>query len=180
MMMVTRLTLGVWLAVMWVVLWRDVSPANVVSGAVIAVAVLVVFPLHRLGGEHHHIRPVRLLTFLGYFAWQLVVANLVVAREIVTPRDRIRAGIVAVPVSASSDLVIMVVANAISLTPGTLTLEVRRDPPTLYVHVLHLHDLDEVRETIRKMQRMVVQAIGSAEALALLDAAAPSPAEDRS
>lgn len=179
-MMVTRVTLAIWLAVMWVVLWRDLSPANVASGAVIAVAVLVVFPLHRLGGEHHRIRPVRMLIFLVYFAWQLLVANLVIAREIVTPRDRIRAGIVAVPVSASSDLVIMVVANAISLTPGTLTLEVRHDPPTLYVHVLHLNDLDQVRETIRKMQRMVVRAIGSTEALALLDASPPSPVEDRS
>jgi multicomponent Na+:H+ antiporter subunit E len=92
----------------------------------------------------------------------------------------VRTGIVAVPVAACSDLVITVVANAITLTPGTLTLEVRREPSTLYVHVLHLRDLDQVRRDIRTLLRMVVRAIGSAEALALLDAAPLPGVEERS
>lgn len=167
----TRVVLVVWLTLLWVVLWRDASPANVASGLVIAAMVIVVLPPRRAGARNHTVRPLPLLAFLGYFAWQLLVANLVMAREIVTPRDRVRTGIVAVPVAACSDLVITVVANAITLTPGTLTLEARREPSTLYVHVLHLRDLDQVRRDIRTLQRMVVRAIGSAEALALLDAA---------
>jgi multicomponent Na+:H+ antiporter subunit E len=79
-----------------------------------------------------------------------------------------------------SDLVITVVANAITLTPGTLTVELRRDPTTLYVHVLHLSDLDEVRRDIRTLQRKVVRAIGSAHALALLDASPLPTVEDTS
>jgi multicomponent Na+:H+ antiporter subunit E len=179
-MSLTRLALIVWLTVMWVVLWREVSPANVLSGAAIGIVVIFVFPPHRISDSRYTVRPLRLLLFIGYFFWQVLVSNLVVAREILTPRDRVRAGIVAVPVTASSNLVIMVVANAISLTPGTLTLEVRRDPPTLYVHVLHLHDLDRVRDTIRKMQRMAVLAIGSREAVAQLDSETPTAAEDLS
>lgn len=179
-MTLTRFALIAWLTVMWVVLWREVSPANVLSGLAIGVVVMFVFPPHRISDTRHTVRPVRLLVFVGYFFWQVLVSNLVVAREILTPRDRVQAGIVAVPVTASSNLLIMVVANAISLTPGTLTLEVRRDPPTLYVHVLHLHDLDRVRDTIRKMQRMAVLALGSPEAVALLDSETPTPVEDPS
>lgn len=179
-MTLTRFALIAWLTVMWVVLWREVSPANVLSGLAIGVVVIFVFPPHRISDSRYTVRPLRLVLFIGYFFWQVLVSNLVVAREILTPRDRVRAGIVAVPVTASSNLVIMVVANAISLTPGTLTLEVRRDPPTLYVHVLHLHDLDRVRDTIRKMQRMAVLAIGSREAVALLDSEAPTPVEEPS
>jgi multicomponent Na+:H+ antiporter subunit E len=163
------LVLG-WMTVLWVVLWRDASPANVLSGLAAALIVVTVFPVRRARARDHTLRPVRLLVFLGYFAWQLVVSNVVVAREILTPRDRVRSGIVAVPVPACSDLVITIVANAITLTPGTLTLEVWRDPATLYVHVLHLDDLDEVRRDIRTLQTMVVRAIGSNEAIRALEA----------
>lgn len=176
----TRLALIAWLTVMWVVLWREVSPANVLSGAAIGIVVIYLFPPHRISDTHYTVRPLRLLMFIGYFFWQVLVSNLVVAREILTPRDRVQAGIVAVPVTESSNLLIMVVANAISLTPGTLTLEVRRDPPVLYVHVLHLNDLDRVRDTIRKMQRMAVLALGSPEAVALLDSEPPTRVEDPS
>lgn len=167
-----------WLTALWVVLWRDLTVANVASGAAIAMIVLVVFPPRHPTGGQHTIRPLQLAAFVGYFAWKLVVSNYVVAREILTPRDHIRSGIVAVPMVACSDLLVTIVANAISLTPGTLTLEVRRDPPTLFVHVLHLHDLDKVRRDIRTLQRLAVAAIGSAEALAEFDADPQPPVED--
>jgi len=144
---------------------------------VAGIVVAAVFPVRRAGAGDHTVRPLRLLAFLGYFAWQLVVSNLVVARETLTPRDRVRSGIVAVPVPGCSDLVTTVVANAITLTPGTLTLEVQRHPPTLYVHVLHIDDLDEVRRDIRTVQTMVVRAIGSTEAIRALEST-PLPAEE--
>lgn len=172
-----RALLVAWLTVLWLVLWRDVSVANVVSGVAIALVVLALFPPRQVTGDHAF-RPLKLVVFIGYFAWKLVVSNLMVAREIVTPRDHVRSGIVAVPVVACSDLVTTVVANAISLTPGTLTLEVRRDPPMLFVHVLHLHDLDQVRRDIRTLQRLAVAAIGSAEAVAELDAEPQPDVED--
>jgi multicomponent Na+:H+ antiporter subunit E len=125
-------------------------------------------PARRAARSDHTLRPLRLATFLAWFAWQLVLSNLVVAREVVTPRDHIRTGIVRVPLSGCSDLVVTVIANAISLTPGTLTLEARHDPPALYVHVLHLYDIDSARRDILTTQRLVVRAIGSAEAIAAL------------
>jgi len=176
----TRVVLVVWLTLLWVVLWREVSLANLASGLAIAAVVLLVFPPRQAEEHDHRVRPLRLLAFLAYFGWQVLVSNLVVAREIVTRRDRISSGIVAVPMAFCSDLVITVVANAITLTPGTLTVELRRDPTTLYVHVLHLSDLDQVRRDIRTLQRKVVRAIGSAHALALLDASPLPTVEDTS
>lgn len=164
-----RAVMGVWLTVLWLVLWGEISLANILSGGVVAWVVTAVFPLAPASDQRDTFRPYRVLVFAAYFLWQLVVSNVVVAREVVTPRDRIRSGIVAVPLTGCSDLVITVIANALTLTPGTQTLEVRREPPTLYVHVLHLHDIDQVRRDIRRLQRMAVQAIGLQEALASLD-----------
>ncbi|HEX6421237.1 MAG TPA: Na+/H+ antiporter subunit E, partial [Acidimicrobiales bacterium] len=101
----TRVLLIGWLTALWLVLWRDVSVANVLSGVAVGLVVLAVFPARRVPGRHA-LRPLHLAVFAGYFAWKLVVSNLVVAREIVTPRDNVRSGIVAVPMTECSDLVV--------------------------------------------------------------------------
>ncbi|MDP8987321.1 MAG: Na+/H+ antiporter subunit E [Actinomycetota bacterium] len=163
------LSLLVWLVAVWVALWEEVSPANVLSGLVVAVAVLTLFPpgARRRSGR---VRPVPALRFLAYFAWKLVEASAIVAWEVVTPRNRINEGIVAIPIRGVSDVVITVVANAISLTPGTLTLEARRSPAVLYVHVLHLHDVEAVRRETRHLEALAIRAFGPAEMVAALDA----------
>jgi hypothetical protein len=57
------------------------------------------------------------------------------------------------------------VANAVSLTPGTLTLDVDPDPPVLYVHVLHLRDVDRLRREVAPLELLVTQAFGTAAAV---------------
>ncbi len=160
-MSLRRVALVVWLTLLWLVLWRDLSAANALSGLVTAIAVTAIFPGTHGEPPRHTIRPHWLLAFLLYFHWKLLEANFVLAREIVTPRDHTRRGIIAVPVEGASELVITLVANAITLTPGTLTLEARRDPAVLYVHVLHLYDDERVRRDVRALQRLALRATGT-------------------
>jgi multicomponent Na+:H+ antiporter subunit E len=157
------------LVVAWVALWGDSSAANVTSGVVVAFAVLTIFPL-RLATRRGRFRPLWALRFFGYFVAKLVEANAVVAWEVVTPRNRINEGIVAVPVTGASDVLVSVVANVISLTPGTLTIEIRTDPHVLFVHVLHLHDIDAVRRDVTRLERYVLRAFGSDEAVTEVEA----------
>jgi multicomponent Na+:H+ antiporter subunit E len=159
----------VWLVVVWVALWEQVSPANVLSGVVVALVVLGLFPsgADRRSGR---VRPLAAARFLAYFAWKLVEASAIVAWEVVTPRNRINEGIVAIPIRGVSDVVITVVANAISLTPGTLTLEARRSPAVLYVHVLHLRDVEAVRRDTLHLEALAIRAFGPAPVVAALDA----------
>lgn len=149
-----------WLVALWLLLWRDPTVANVVSGVAVAVAVDAVLRLPRLDSDPRHgVRPVALLRFLVYFAWKLVEANVYLAREVVTPTNQIRTGIIAVPLSGCSPFVATVVANAITLTPGTLSLEVRDgDDPELYVHVLHLHDIERARGSVRRFTQLASDA----------------------
>lgn len=150
----------VWLTGLWVLLWRDLSPATVGAGLVVAVAVRALVPLGQ--GEHperHRIRPFALIRFAGYFAWKLLEANVVLAREVLTHRDTTRPGIIAVRLHPASDLLVTVIANAVSLTPGTVTLETSTDPRTLYVHVLHLDD-QRVRHDIRRLEELSRAAFG--------------------
>lgn len=151
-----------WLTTLWVLLWTELSLANVASGVVVALGVVVAQPGSRRLPERHRVRFVPLLVLAGYFVWKLVESNITIAREVVTPRDHIAAGVIEVPLRPCSDLAVAIVANVLSLTPGTLTLEVRNlATPTLYVHVLRLHDLDAARADVEKMANMVDAAFPS-------------------
>lgn len=153
-----------WLVAVWLALWSDLSIANVVSGTVVALAVIGTFNTWRDG--RLVFRPLRVTKFAAYFLYKLVEASFVVARTVITPRDRIRAGIVSVPLSGCSDAIATLIADAISLTPGTLTLDVRRDPLTLYVHVLHVNSVEDVHKEVRTLEVLAVEAFGSREAVA--------------
>lgn len=160
----TRLVRLLWLTVIWVALWADLSVANVLSGLVVGGIVVLTFDTWRRGQVI--VRPVRAAKFAGYFLYQLARSSLVVARTIISPRDRIRTGIVAVPLLGCSEAVVTLVADAISLTPGTLTLEVRQEPLTLYVHALDVRDISVVQREVRILERLAVEAFGDDDAIA--------------
>lgn len=159
---------AVWLVVFWIALWEDLSVGNLVGGVLVAAAVLAVArPSPREGGARF--RPIAAIRFLGWFLWKLVEASAIVAWEVATPTNVINEGIVAVPIHGTSRLVTTIVANAITLTPGTLTLEIRTDPTVLYVHVLHLRTIEEVRREVHKLEHLAIRAFGSDAAVAALD-----------
>lgn len=156
-----------WLATIWVLLWGDVSAANVISGLAVAVGVMAL--LGTLRPRRVTFRPLPALHFAAYFCYKLAEATAILAREIVTPQNNLRRGIVAVPLRGCSDSLATLIANAISLTPGTLTLELDLDPTTLYVHVLHLHDPDAVRRDIHRLEVLAVRAFGSRAAITAVE-----------
>ena len=147
-----------WLALVWVVLWRGASPGNVLAGLLVGAGVLLLFPPES-HAQRVHVRVVPMLKLLGYFLWKLVEASAVVAWEIVTPKNKLNEGIVAVPLATSSETVVTFIANAISLTPGTLTIEVDQSPTVLYVHVMHLQSVESVRREVHVLERFVTAAI---------------------
>ena len=143
--MILELTL---LALAWMALTGDWSlPAIVFSGALGWLLLRLVRPL---GGEgFRHVRLPRLPGFLLYFLKEVVVANLKVAAAVVAPRGRLRPAIVAVPLAVDRDAEIALLANLITLTPGTLSLDVSPDRRTLYVHAMAVTSPDELRREVR-------------------------------
>jgi len=89
------------------------------------------------------------LSLLAFFLWELAVANLRVAAAVLGPSHLVRPGIVAVPLDVTSDAGIALLANLITLTPGTLSLDVSADRRFLYVHCLAVDDPDETVRSIK-------------------------------
>lgn len=101
----------------------------------------------------------RLLAFAVYFARALAVANAQVVWDVITPRSRLAPGIAALPLRSRSDLEITLIANLVTLTPGTLSLAVQRDPPVLYVHGMFAEDPEQFRRELGEMELRMLQAV---------------------
>jgi multicomponent Na+:H+ antiporter subunit E len=145
---------GVWAAVL-----GELSLANLAAGFVIGFAVLAVGG-GVLGTSEYFRKVARVVEFAAFFLGQLVLSSLRVAVDIVTPRHRARPGIVAVPLDARSDAEITLLANLVSLTPGSLSLDVSDDRKTLYVHVMFLEDAEAARREIKDgFERRVLELL---------------------
>lgn len=158
--MILRIVNLVGLAGVWVALWRDLSVANVLGG--LAVATAVQWISHRgvrqLKG-HVVVRPLALVAFGAYFMVKLVEAALGLAWEIVTPRNTDEPAIMRIPLHSTSAIVVTTVANAVTLTPGTVTVEAFTNPPEILIHVLHARNPDKVRREVLRLEFLVIRAL---------------------
>jgi multicomponent Na+:H+ antiporter subunit E len=145
------------LLVVWIALWGELSWGNVISGLIvipIVTAISVRLP------RRHRVHPLGVATFAVRFLTMLIDSSIVVARTSLRPTpERLRTGVVAVRLQHPTSLVATVVADAITLTPGTLTLDISADSSTLYVHVLGIGDPEDVRADVADLERLVVGAI---------------------
>ncbi|MDJ0667945.1 MAG: Na+/H+ antiporter subunit E [Desulfobacterales bacterium] len=108
----------------------------------------------------YFVRVPRVLRLAGYFLYQLIVSNFRVMWEVITPRHSSRPGIIGIDLAARTDLEIMLVANMISLTPGTLSLDISDDRRVLYVHFMFLDDPAAARHEIKEgLERRVLEAL---------------------
>jgi multicomponent Na+:H+ antiporter subunit E len=100
-----------------------------------------------------------LLVFVVIFAYEILVANLRVAYEVLTPGYQMSAAIVRVPTSLRNPTEATLLANAITMTPGTLTLEIDPTNYDLYVHSLYVTSIDDFRRSIGGIERRLVKAL---------------------
>ena len=143
----------------WCALVGTFDPGTFVQGFLLAFAALCLSS--PMLGRTAYFRRVLLAARLGaYFLYELAVSSLQVAWEVITPGQRSRPAIVAVPLDIEDPLQITVLANLISLTPGTLSLDVSPDGKTLYVHDMFVDDPDETRRSIKTgFERLVREAM---------------------
>jgi multicomponent Na+:H+ antiporter subunit E len=167
--MMGRFARWAWLALLWGALWEDFSPTNLLAGLAVAVAVTAVTGRLRRtgdGGPEPTFRLFPALKFLFVFLWLVLRSSITVAVTVLAPSRRVHTGIVAVPLVGTGDVVATIVGSAVTLTPGTLTVDVVSNPTTLYIHALDTRNVDEVRKGVRQLEVLAVNAFGSDEARA--------------
>ena len=147
------------LALIWAAVTSNFSGANLLVGFVLGYLILG-FALRDVPDFTRYRKKIsRLFLLMGHFLRDLVVSNLRVAYDVLTPTHYMRPAVVAVPLRAKSDGAITILANMISLTPGTLSLDVSSDRSVLYLHVMYLDNEDDLREQIHKLEDRVLAVL---------------------
>lgn len=137
------------LALTWALMNGRITLSNLLVGFFLGYFALMLF---QSGKESsNYFKKVRqILAFFFWFFKELILSNLQVAHDVVTPTHYSRPGILAIPLDAKTPAEITLLANVISLTPGTLSLDVSDDRKTLYIHAMFIDDPEKLRRAIKE------------------------------
>ncbi|MEJ6392628.1 Na+/H+ antiporter subunit E [Gymnodinialimonas sp. 2305UL16-5] len=152
--------LNVALAVIWSALTGGVTLENLLVGfALGSAALFMTRPLYP-GCDRYFSRGIRWVKLILTFLLELVLSSVQVVYDVLTPQHKSRPGIVSVPLEDHSEMAVLVLTNYISLTPGTLCLDVTEDCRTLYIHAMFADDPEEIRQGIKDgVERRVASAM---------------------
>lgn len=159
-----------WLTVVWVLLWGDVTLANVVNGIILGTLVAVLLPLPRVTGLGAF-RPLAAAVLVGRFAVDAVRGALEVAAVAFRAAPP-RSAVVRVPLRSHSDVILASTAGLTSLIPGSVVVEAHRLTGVLYLHVFDVagEDLEgaveRVRRTVLAQEERLMRALSSDAELA--------------
>ncbi|WP_235681182.1 Na+/H+ antiporter subunit E [Tomitella gaofuii] len=155
-----RLWVVSWLTFVWVLLWGEVTAANVLGGLAVSLAILILAPLPQLPVEGR-LHPLSAILLVLRVAFDLVVSSVEVAWLSVRPGPPPMTAILRTHVSVRSDLVLGLLVDAINVVPGTIVLEVDRRARVLYIHVLDAHSaakVDRFYASVARLERMFIRA----------------------
>ena len=141
------LLLNLLLAIAWLFITAEFSFLNFLMGLILGYLGLRF--ISKTESDLYQNQLTKTIRFIFYFLWQVVVSSIRVAITVLSPNMPINPGVVAVPLRLTTDTQITLLANLITLTPGTLSLDVSADRKHIYVHVMDLDDIDAFRKEIR-------------------------------
>jgi multicomponent Na+:H+ antiporter subunit E len=136
------------LAVTWALATGSLSERNLALGFVVGLIVLQLVGT-AVGDARYGARLFRILALAATFLKELLVSSVRVAASVLAPRLTMEPAVIAVPLDLKSDAEITLLANLISLTPGTLSIDVAADRSCIYVHAMYGGDPDQLAEEIK-------------------------------
>jgi multicomponent Na+:H+ antiporter subunit E len=156
MSVVSMFLLNLVLALLWTFMWGTFGPWVLLAGFVVGYLLLGLFS-RAFGGVGYGAKLWDLLAFAAYFVRILVVANLQVAREIITPGHHMTPRLLRYPVEDLTAAQLTVFANSITLTPGTLSVDVSDDDRYLYVHAMYARDRDLAMRDLTELRGRILR-----------------------
>jgi multicomponent Na+:H+ antiporter subunit E len=142
----TILLLNILVAMVWHAMQPVAGPGDYILGFVVGFAMLAI--IYRPYGR----RTWAAFAYVVFLLWAIIKSSIQVARIIISPHARLHQGIVTIPVESCTDFELAVLASSITLTPGTLSIDVAKDAEgqrVLYVHNLIVDDPEAMRREIK-------------------------------
>lgn len=151
--------LNILLGLAWMVLVGGYAPSDFIHGVLLSYALLWLVR-DALTPSRYFLKVPDAIGLLAYFLWEIVRANLKVAYEVISPKHHMVPGIVAIPIDLESDAAITLFSSMITLTPGTLSLDVSTDRKVLYVHTIYVYDVGQFRKELKEgLERRIKEVL---------------------
>jgi len=111
--------------------------------------------------KRHLIRLFKIIAFVVYYIKELVVASSILAFDIVRPKSNFKPAIIQVPIDLESDIAIIALVNLISMTPGSLSVDLSADKKSIFVHAMYVTDkqafIDDLKKNLEKRIKEVFE-----------------------
>ncbi|WP_102264177.1 Na+/H+ antiporter subunit E [Mesobacillus jeotgali] len=146
--MAFQILLNFILAFVWMFLKTSYSPASFFVGYFFGLLIIYIFRRF-FTSRFYLLRVVAVLNLIYIFTLELILSNVAVLKAVLRPKLNIKPGIFAFPTELKEDWEITMLANLITLTPGTLVVDVSPDNRILYVHAMDITDADEAIQSIK-------------------------------
>ncbi len=144
-------------ALVWLAVSGSFTIANLLLGLLAGALSLALIRGH-VEPDGRRFRPLKVLSLLVLFLKELALSAWKVAVLVASPKMALKPGIFAFPLTVDRDFEITLLANLITLTPGTTSLHVSEDRRVLYAHVLSVSD-DSVEKIKRGFERRVMEVL---------------------
>lgn len=151
--------LNILLALCWVALTGNFGGLNFIFGFALGYFALALLQNQLPSLNGYAQRLPLLMRFAGYFIRELIKANYKVGFDILTPPWHMQPGVIAFPLKATTDFEITMVANFISLTPGTLTLDISDDRRVLFIHAMFLQDEKTLLAELHEIEQRLLEIL---------------------
>ncbi|OBK84577.1 Na+/H+ antiporter subunit E [Mycolicibacter sinensis] len=148
------------LATIWTLLWGRFTIPNIVVGLVVATLILVLLPLPPVPVQGR-VHPVAVLRLVGLFAWYLVASSVQLMWLAIKPGPPPLTGVLKVPLTIKSDLVLVLASAITTLIPGSIVLEIDQVRRILYCHVIDVGSSRSVERffaQVAQVERLLIAA----------------------
>lgn len=152
------LLINILLALSWAAVSGSFTFLSLLFGFVLG-AIALSFIRAEIGSLNYFVRIRRIASLTMLFLYELVLSSVKVAMTVLSPRLDVEPGIVAYPLKVDRDFEITLLANLVTLTPGTMSVDISEDRRLLYIHALDASDPDQLRRDIASgFERKILEA----------------------
>jgi len=140
---------------LWLILSANLQSANILIGAGISLSIALLYTKLFVHKKFETLHPYWLVVYLFVLTKNLIISNLQIAKRVLSPDMKLAPAIVAVKTELTSDWKKLLLANSVTLTPGTLTLDIQDD--TLYIHVIEFRENSQKEEITEEFERVIAR-----------------------
>lgn len=156
--MVKHFLTNLLLSFIWVALTGSMYYSNFLFGYLLGFLILWIMNQNE-EDQRYFYRVPKIIGFVFYFLYEMIMANLQVAYDVITPKYFFKPGIVRFPLEATTDLEINLISMFISLTPGTILLDVSEDKKSIFIHVMYLDSKEKFIARMRYSEGRILEIL---------------------